>query len=87
MIYKVSMEVKKKALDSLEKMGIKKSVTNKNIYFIDGEDPDSVCFEAFNKLKDSIITEKISDEIVEYLEEDLHNEVKVTKLLKVKPYA
>ena len=81
------MEVKKKALDSLKKMGIKKSITNKNTYFIDGDDPDSACFEAFNKLKDVIISEKISDEIVEYLEEDLHNEVKVTKLLKVKPYA
>ena len=81
------MEVKKKALDNLKKMGIEKSITNKNMYFIDGDDPDSACFEAFNKLKDSIINEKISEEIVEYIEEDLHNEVKVTKLLKVRPYA
>ena len=81
------MEVKKKALDNLKKMGIEKSITNKNMYFVDGDDPDSACFEAFNKLKDSIINEKISEEIVEYIEEDLHNEVKVTKLLKVRPYA
>lgn len=81
------MEVKKKALDNLKKMGIEKSITNKNMYFIDGDDPDSACFKAFNKLKDSIINEKISEEIIEYLEEDLHNEVKVTKLLKVRPYA
>ena len=87
MIYKVSMEINKKALENLKKMGIQKSVTAKNMYFVDGNDPDSVCFEAFNKLKDSIVDEKISEEIVEYLEEDLRNEVKVTKLLKVRPYA
>ena len=87
MIYKVSMEINKKALETLKKMGIQKSVTAKNMYFVDGNDPDSVCFEAFNKLKDSIVDEKISEEIVEYLEEDLRNEVKVTKLLKVRPYA
>jgi len=87
MIYKVSMEINKKALETLKKMGIQKSVTTKNMYFVDGNDPDSVCFEAFNKLKDSIVDEKISEEIVEYLEEDLRNEVKVTKLLKVRPYA
>jgi len=81
------MEINKKALETLKKMGIQKSVTTKNMYFVDGNDPDSVCFEAFNKLKDSIVDEKISEEIVEYLEEDLRNEVKVTKLLKVRPYA
>ncbi|MAH50624.1 hypothetical protein CMI37_32695 [Candidatus Pacearchaeota archaeon] len=81
------MEINKKALETLKKMGIQKSVTAKNMYFVDGNDPDSVCFEAFNKLKDSIVDEKISEEIVEYLEEDLRNEVKVTKLLKVRPYA
>ena len=81
------MEINKKALENLKKMGIQKSVTAKNMYFVDGNDPDSVCFEAFNKLKDSIVDEKISEEIVEYLEEDLRNEVKVTKLLKVRPYA
>ncbi len=81
------MEINKTALQALKKMGIKKSVTAKNMYFVDGNDPDSVCFEAYNKLKDAIINERISEEIVEYLEEDLRNEVKVTKLLKVRPYA
>ena len=87
MIYKVSIEVKKKALDSLKKMGIKKSITNKNAYFVDGDNPDAVCFQALNKLKDAITTEKISDEIIEYLEKELQNEVSVTKLLRVRPYA
>ena len=81
------MEINKKALETLKKMGIQKSVTTKNMYFVDGNDPDSVCFEAYNKLKDAIINEKISEEIAEYLEEELRNEVKVTKLLKVRPYA
>lgn len=81
------MEVKKKALENLKKMGIKKSITNKNAYFIDGNDPDEVCFQALNKLKDIIVGEKINEEILDYLEQELDNEVSVTKLLKVKPYA
>ena len=40
-----------------------------------------------DKLKDGIIAENISEEIVEFLEEELRYNVKITKLSKVRPYA
>ena len=35
----------------------------------------------------SIIANNISDEIIDFLEDDLHNEIKITKLTRVRPHA
>ena len=54
---------------------------------MDAESPDGACHAAFNKLQDKIISEQISDEVVDYLEDEMCHSVKVTKLTKVRPHA
>ena len=74
-------------MEALKKLGISKSVVKQNHLFVDANNPDDACFLAVDKLKDGIIAENISEEIVEFLEEELRYNVKITKLSKVRPYA
>jgi len=55
--------------------------------FVEADNPDDACFKALEKLKDKIIANNISDEIIDFLEDDLHNEIKITKLTGVRPHA
>jgi len=86
MIYKVVIDGTK-ALEALNKLGIKKSVLKENFLFVDAENPDGACHGAIDKLQDNIIKEKFTEEIVDFLEEELRHSIKITKLMKVRPYA
>ena len=61
-----------KAMNALQELGIKYSVRKQNHLFVDAESPDG---------------ERISDEVVDYLEDEMRHSVKVTKLTKVRPHA
>ncbi len=76
-----------KAMNALQELGIKYSVRKQNHLFVDAESPDGACYAAFNKLQDQIIAERISDEVVDYLEDEMRHSVKVIKLTKVRPHA
>ena len=86
MIYKVVIDATS-ALKALNKLGVKESIKKQNFLFIDAENPDAACHGAINKLQDSIIKEKFSEEVVDFLEDELPHKIKVTKLMRVKPYA
>ena len=68
-------------------MGVKKSIKQENFLFVDAEDPDGACHGAIEKLMDQIIKEKLSDEVVDFLEDELRYNVKIVALTKVRPYA
>lgn len=86
MIYKVAIDATK-ALKELNKLGVKESIKKENFLFVDAENPDAACHGAINKLEDLIIKEKFSEEVVDFLEDELRHSVKITKLLKVRPHA
>ena len=86
MIYKVVIDATK-AMDALSELGIRYSVRKQNHLFVDAESPDGACHAAFNKLQDKIISEQISDEVVDYLEDEMCHSVKVIKLTKVRQHA
>jgi predicted house-cleaning noncanonical NTP pyrophosphatase (MazG superfamily) len=86
MIYKVMVDAEK-ALDALNKLGVRNSVKKVMHLFVDAENPDSACHEAIEKLMDNIIKEKLSDEIVDFLEDELTHNVRVIELTRVRPYA
>ena len=68
-------------------MGVKQSVKKENYLFVDAQDPDGACYGAIEKLMDQIIKEQISDEVIDFLEDELLYDVKITALIKVRPYA
>ncbi len=86
MIYKVVIDATK-ALKKLNKMGVKESVKKENFLFVDAQDPDGACYGAIEKLTDQIIKEELSDEVVDFLEDELRYVIKITALTKVRPYA
>ena len=86
MIYKVVIDATK-ALPALRKMGIKASVKKENFLFVDAENPDGACYGAIEKLMDQIIKENLSDEVVDFLENELNHSVKIVALTRVRPYA
>lgn len=86
MIYKVVIDATE-ALNALNKLGIKDSVKKENYLFTEAEDPDGACHSAIEKLMDNIIKEKLSDEVVDFLEDELRYNVKIVALIKVRPYA
>ena len=86
MIYKVVIDATK-ALDALKKLDVKYNIKKENFLFVDAENPDDACYAAFQKLQDQIIDEKFSEEVVDYLEDELKHVVRVNKLVKVRPYA
>ena len=86
MIYKVLVDATK-AFDDLRKMGIKYSIKKKMYMFVDADDPDEACYKAVEKISDQIISENLSDEIINFLEDELRYVVSVKELIKVRPYA
>ena len=86
MIYKVAIDATK-ALKELNKLGVKESIKKENFLFVDAENPDGACHGAINKLEDLIIKEKFSEEVVDFLEDELRYNIKITKLMRVRPYA
>ena len=83
MIYKVVIDATK-ALVALHKLGVKYSVKKVNFIFVDAENPDGACHAAIDKLQDQIIKEKFSEEVVDFIEDELPHVVKIIKLVKVK---
>ncbi len=55
--------------------------------FVDADDPDEACYKAVEKISDQIISENLSDEIINFLEDELRYVVSVKELIKVRPYA
>jgi len=86
MIYKVVIDATK-ALETLNKIGIKKHVQKTNFFFVEADNPDGACHAAIEKLEDKILQEKINDEVVNFLEDELIHSIKITELMKIRPYA
>ena len=85
MIYKVVIDAKK-ALNALNKLGI--TAAKKEYFFWqDADNPDAACYEAVEQLKDLIIRINLTEEVVDYLEEELIHEIKIVKLVKIRHYA
>ena len=85
MIYKIKIDTRK-AIEPLNKLGIT-TVSQENLFFfVNAENPDDACHIALNKLKTKIIEEDLTDEIVDYLEDELVHEIKVVKLRRVSPH-
>ena len=86
MIYKVVIDATQ-ALEALNKLEVKYSIKKENFIFVDADNPDAACHAAFEKLQDQIIDENFSEEVVNFLEDELRHVVRVNKLVKVLPYA
>ena len=85
MIYKIKIDARK-AIESLNKLGITRVDQENLFFFVNAENPDDACHIALNKLKTKVIEEDLTDEIVDYLEDELHNDTKVISLRGVKPH-
>jgi methionyl-tRNA synthetase len=85
MIYKLEVDAGN-TLEALKNFGVT-NIPKTNHLFVEADNPDDACFKALEKLKDKIIANNISDEIIDFLEDDLHNEIKITKLTRVRPHA
>ena len=55
--------------------------------FVDADDPDEACYKAVEKISVQINSENLSDEIINFLEDELRYVVSVKELIKVRPYA
>ena len=85
MIYKVVIETGK-ALNALNKLGVQ--ADKKHYHFWqDAGDPDAACHDAVEQFKDLIIRTNLTEEVVDYLEEGLIHDIRIVKLVKVRPYA
>ena len=85
MIYKIKIDARK-AIEALNKLGITRVDQENLFFFVNAENPDDACHIALNKLKTKVIEEDLTDEIVDYLEDELVHEIKVTKLRRVSPH-
>ena len=85
MIYKIKIDARK-AIESLNKLGITRVDQENLFFFVNAENPDDACHIALNKLKTKVIEEDLTDEIVDYLEDELVQEIKVVKLRRVSPH-
>ena len=84
MIYKATVSTKK-IIQPLNKLGVH-SIDEKSYFFIDATDPDDACYKTLNKMKTKIVEKGLTDEIVDYLEDELHNDIKIISLRGVKPH-
>tara|TARA_Y100000593_G_scaffold73841_1_gene135741 strand:+ start:6794 stop:7051 length:258 start_codon:yes stop_codon:yes gene_type:complete len=85
MIYKIVIDARK-ALNALNKLGIK-AAKKEYFFWQDADNPDEACHAAVEQLKDLIIRVNLTEEVVDYLEEELIHEIKIVKLVKIRPYA
>lgn len=74
-----------KIIQPLNELGVDE-LDRKSFFFVEATDPDDACYKALNKLKSRIIEQNLTDEIVDYLEDELHNDTKVISLRGVKPH-
>jgi|TARA_Y100000401_G_scaffold87388_1_gene72859 2,3-bisphosphoglycerate-independent phosphoglycerate mutase len=74
-----------KIIQPLNELGVDE-LDRKSFFFVEAADPDDACYKALNKLKTRIIEQNLTDEIVDYLEDELHNDTKVISLRGVKPH-
>ena len=75
----------KKIIQPLNKLGVG-DIDEKSYFFVDASDPDDACYKTLNKMKTKIVEKGLTDEIVDYLEDELHNDIKITSLREVKPH-
>lgn len=85
MIYKIQIDAKR-IITPLRNLGVKQINQDMLFFFVDADNPDGACHSALDKLKTKIIEEELTDEIVDYLEDELVHEIKITKLLRVSPH-
>ena len=85
MIYKIQIDAKR-IITPLRNLGVKQINQDMLFFFVDADNPDGACHSALDKLKTRIIEEELTDEIVDYLEDELVHEIKITKLLRVSPH-
>jgi hypothetical protein len=84
MIYKATVSTKK-IIQPLNKLGVH-SIDEKSYFFVDATDPDDACYKTLNKMKTKIVEKGLTDEIVDYLEDELHNDINIISLREVKPH-
>ena len=84
MIYKVTIDIAESLL-ILNKMGVN-GLKDTIYFFVEAENPDEACHKSLDKLKTSIIERNLTDEIVDYLEDELHHDIKTTGLTGVSPH-
>ena len=84
MIYKVTIDITESLL-TLNKMGIN-NLKGTVYFFVEAENPDEACHRSLDKLKTSIIEQNLTDEIVDYLEDELHHHIKTIGLTGVSPH-
>ena len=78
MIYKITVSTKN-IIQPHNKLGVE-DIDEKSFFFVEAADPDDACYKALNKLKTKIIEQNLTDEVVDYLEDELHNDIKVISL-------
>ena len=83
MIFKINMNTEK-ANSHLKKVGIINNIQPEMHFFVNASDPDEACSQAVVQLKDLILAEKHSPQVLEVIEEVQFN-VRVTKIRMVKP--
>ena len=84
MIYKATVSTKK-IIQPLNELGVD-DIDEKSYFFVDASDPDDACYKTLNKMKIKIVEKGLTDEIVDYLEDELQNDIKIVSLRGVKPH-
>lgn len=84
MIYKATVSTKK-VIQPLNELGIS-NIDEKSYFFVDASDPDDACYKTLNRMKTKIVEKGLTDEIVDYLEDELQNDIKIVSLRGVKPH-
>jgi len=84
MIYKAEVSTKK-IIQPLNELGVS-NIDEKSYFFVDATDPDDACYKTLNRMKTKIVEKGLTDEIVDYLEDELQNDIKIVSLRGVKPH-
>jgi|TARA_R110002020_G_scaffold7582_2_gene31760 hypothetical protein len=84
MIYKAVVSTKK-IIQPLNELGVS-NIDEKSYFFVDATDPDDACYKTLNRMKTKIVEKGLTDEIVDYLEDELQNDIKIVSLRGVKPH-
>ena len=83
MIFKIDMNTEK-ANSHLKKVGIVDNIKPVMNFFVNANDPDEACSQAIIQLKNRILAEKHSPQVLKVVEE-IHFNVRVTKIRAVRP--
>tara|TARA_Y100000004_G_C8956786_1_gene431239 strand:- start:2306 stop:2563 length:258 start_codon:yes stop_codon:yes gene_type:complete len=84
MIFKITVDAGN-TIDALKNFGVT-DIPRINHIFVDADDPDGACYLSIEKFKDKVTKNKITEELIDFLEDSLLDEIKVTKLTIVRPH-